>query len=117
MRLVIQRVLSASVTINNEETKAISKGLLVFVGVHREDELSDVAWFVNKLLNLRLFEDQIGKMNLSIKDIQGELLVVSQFTLYGNCLNGRRPDFLQAAASSVAIPIYQKFVDELKKEI
>lgn len=117
MRLVIQRVKEASVQIEGEISGSIRKGLLVFLGIHKEDRPEDTVWLVNKLTNLRIFSDEEEKMNLNVKDIQGQILVVSQFTLYGNCLNGKRPDFVQAAPPSTAIPIYEKFLEEVKGEM
>jgi len=117
MRAVVQRVLEANVSIDGAVCGSIGKGLLVLLGVHKEDQPDDTTWLVNKLIGLRIFEDQHGKMNLSLQDVAGEMLVISQFTLYGNCANGRRPDFLNAAPPATAIPIYEKFVDEVKKEL
>jgi D-tyrosyl-tRNA(Tyr) deacylase len=117
MKLVIQRVLQAHVHIQQSLFSSIGPGLLVFIGIHQQDTLDQIRWCVNKLIHLRIFSDENGKMNKSIKESQGELLIVSQFTLYGNCLNGRRPDFIQAASPSLALPLYQQFVDEVKKEM
>lgn len=117
MRVLIQRVKEARVTVEKEVCGSIGKGLLIFLGIHREDKAESTLWLVNKLLGLRLFADSEGKMNLSLKEIEGEALVVSQFTLYGNCLNGRRPDFIQAAPPETAQPIYEKFIEELRREI
>jgi len=97
LRAVIQRVKFASVQINNKVVSKINKGLLVFLGVKEDDNEKDVSYLVDKVINLRIFEDQEEKMNLSLKDISGELLVVSQFTLYGDCKKGRRPSFIKAA--------------------
>ena len=94
MKTVIQRVKQAKVTVDQEVTGAISQGLLVFLGVHIDDRPEDTTWLVNKILDFRIFQDEQGKMNKSLRDINGEILVVSQFTLYGNCMNGRRPDFI-----------------------
>ncbi|WP_068467129.1 D-aminoacyl-tRNA deacylase [Candidatus Protochlamydia phocaeensis] len=117
MRLVIQRVLEASVKINQQLYSSIGPGLLVLLGIHREDQIQQVLWCVNKLTHLRIFSDAQGKMNVSLKEAKGHVLVVSQFTLYGNCLGGRRPDFLQAAPPAQALPLYHRFIDELKREI
>src|SRR5689334_20368597 len=116
MRLVIQRVKQASVTVDGNTIGKINHGLLVLLGISKGDQIADTQWFVNKLVNLRIFEDQSNKMNLSLKDVKGEALVISQFTLYGNCANGRRPDFLEAAAGPQAEPIYQRFIKEVEKE-
>lgn len=116
MRVVVQRVSEASVTIDQNIKGKIGPGLLVLFGVHVNDDPSETTWFVNKLLNLRIFEDENDKMNRSVLDIQGGILVISQFTLYGNAKNGRRPDFIQAAPPEKAEMIYDKFVKELKQE-
>lgn len=116
MRLVIQRVKEACVLIQEQEYSAIKKGLLVLLGIHKDDRADQILSLVNKLIHLRIFSDEQGKMNLNIKDIQGQILVVSQFTLYGNCLNGRRPDFIQAAPPFVAQPLYQQFIECLTQE-
>lgn len=117
MRLVIQRVSEASVKIDGKICGSIGNGLLVFVGVHKDDIEENCEWLVNKLVNLRLFEDEHHKMNLGLKDIQGEVLIVSQFTLYANCSNGRRPDFFESAPPALAKRIYEKFVADVEKEI
>lgn len=117
MRLVIQRVREASVTIEQKLYSAIGHGLLVFLGIHHEDGVPQIKWLINKLVHLRIFSDERGKMNRNVKEIEGEVLVVSQFTLYGNCLNGRRPDFIQAAPPSIAQALYQQFIEQLRQEI
>ena len=117
MRLVVQRVSQASVTIENTIAGKIDRGLLVLLGIHQSDKPEMTKRYVNKLVNLRIFEDEAGKMNRSVKDINGEILVVSQFTLYGNCSKGRRPSFIEAAGPDAAIPIYEKFVGEVKGEM
>lgn len=117
MRLLVQRVSEARVRIDGKIHGEIQKGLLVFLGIHKSDSTSDIPWFINKLLNLRIFSDEQGKMNRSVKEINGQVLIVSQFTLYGNCLNGRRPDFIEAAPPPIAIPIYNQFVEEVKNEL
>lgn len=117
MRVVIQRVKQAAVVVEGETVGEIGKGLLIFFGVHKEDRPEATTWLVNKTLNLRIFQDENGKMNRSLKEIEGEALVVSQFTLYGNCMNGRRPDFISTAAPEKAIPIYEKFVGEIRAEL
>jgi D-tyrosyl-tRNA(Tyr) deacylase len=116
MRCVVQRVLEASVKVDGHIVGQIGKGALIFLGIHKDDLLSDVSYLVAKVASLRMFIEN-EKMNLSLVDIQGEALVVSQFTLYGNCQKGRRPDFLDAAPPSVALPLYEQFVKELKKEL
>lgn len=117
MKILIQRVKEAKVVVAGETVGKVGKGLLVFLGIHKEDTPEKTGWLVNKLLNLRVFEDDAGKMNLSVKDVGGEVLVVSQFTLYGNCHNGRRPDFIAAMRGPEAEAIYDKFVAEVKAEI
>lgn len=117
MRLLIQRVLDAKVTIKHEVYSQIGSGLLVLLGIHKNSTASQIEWFVNKLINLRIFCDEEGKMNRSVKEVGGEIMIVSQFTLYGNCLTGRRPDFIQAAIPSLAEPLYLQFVHRLKQEI
>ncbi|MEX1012235.1 MAG: D-aminoacyl-tRNA deacylase [Waddliaceae bacterium] len=115
MKLLIQRVSKASVVSDNQETGRIEKGILVFFGVHKEDTEEKIAPLVKKLAHLRIFEDASGKLNLDVQEINGGILVVSQFTLYGNCLRGRRPDFLEAAEPRLAKDLYMKFISELKR--
>ncbi|MFA6916333.1 MAG: D-aminoacyl-tRNA deacylase [Parachlamydiales bacterium] len=115
MRLLIQRVSSASVTVEGERVSAIQKGLLVLLGIHRDDTAAPIPWLINKLLNLRIFNDMEDKMNLSIQDVKGEILLISQFTLYADCSRGRRPDFFHAAGGSQALTLYEFFIQELKK--
>ncbi len=117
MKLVIQRVKKASVKIKNEIVAKIDSGLLVLLGISVTDDESNIEWLTNKLVNLRIFEDKNGKMNLSVKDIGGKILLVSQFTLYANAKRGNRPDFLNAAKPEKAIPIYEKFIENLSKKI
>jgi D-aminoacyl-tRNA deacylase len=116
MRIVIQRVKSASVEIDTQVFSKINQGILVFLGIAKSDTENNIDFFINKLLNLRMFEDDSNKMNKSIQEINGEILVVSQFTLYGNCQKGRRPSFDQAAKPEVAIPLYNKFIEKLKTQ-
>ena len=115
MRAVIQRVKSASVTVEGQVVSEIGNGLLVFLGVAQEDTPADVDYMASKIANLRIFEDDEGRMNLSILDIGGEALVVSQFTLYGDCRKGRRPSFIHAARPEKADPLYQAFMDEISQ--
>ena len=115
MRAIIQRVKSASVTVEGEIVSEIRMGLLVFLGVAQEDTPTDVDYMASKIANLRIFEDDEGRMNLSILDIGGEALVVSQFTLYGDCRKGRRPSFIHAARPEKADPLYQAFMDEISR--
>lgn len=117
MRALIQRVKNASVQVEGNTVGKIDQGLLVFLGIHREDDPSDTTWLVNKILNVRCFSDEEGKMNLSVLDQGLEVLVVSQFTLYGNCLKGRRPDFFDAAKGPEAEAIYNKCVQEVQQKL
>ena len=116
MRAVVQRVSSSKVTVDGNVTGEIKKGLLVLLGVTHEDTSKDVDYIIDKVLNLRIFEDENEKMNLSLKDIGGELLVVSQFTLYGDCRKGRRPGFSDAARPEVAIPLYEEFIEKARNQ-
>ncbi|MGL5315773.1 MAG: D-aminoacyl-tRNA deacylase [Peptostreptococcaceae bacterium] len=116
MRAVVQRVSSSRVTVEDRTTGEINQGLLVLLGVTHEDTSKDVDYMIDKVLNLRIFEDENEKMNLSLKDVGGELLVVSQFTLYGDCRKGRRPGFSDAARPEVAIPLYEEFVEKARKQ-
>jgi len=115
MKIVLQRVTQASVVIKGERIAAISKGLLVFFGVEKHDDEEKVIFLAEKTLNLRVFPDGKGKMNLSCMDICGEILVVSQFTLAGDCSKGRRPGFDNAAPPDVAQLLYQKFVQQISQ--
>ncbi len=114
MRTVLQRVTRASVTSNGEVLGKIGSGLVIFLGIHGADTVKDVHWMAEKVVNLRIFEDRNGKMNRSLADIGGEMLIISQFTLYGDCRKGRRPGFSAAAPPETAEPLYLKFVQELK---
>ncbi|MEM1282507.1 MAG: D-aminoacyl-tRNA deacylase [Chlamydiota bacterium] len=114
MRILIQRVKEAYVDVDGQVVGKIGKGVLVFLGLHKDDTESSIPWLVNKLVGLRVFEDEQGKMNLSVKDIGGEVLVVSQFTLYGNCMNGRRPDFISTMRGEDAEQLYDRFVKEVQ---
>lgn len=116
MRAVVQRVSRANVSVNNEITGEIDKGLLVLLGVEENDDLDDVKYMVENIVNLRIFEDENEKMNLSLLDIEGELLVVSQFTLLGDCRKGRRPNFMQAAKPEKADELYNIFVEKSKEK-
>ena len=117
MRVVVQRVKHASVTINGTVNGKIHNGFLVLLGIQSTDSEQDVDYLVKKVTNLRIFSDENDKMNLSLKDVNGELLIVSQFTLYANCKEGNRPSFVEAAKPDVAIPLYEYFVSECKKII
>ena len=113
MRVVIQRVVHASVTIDNEQKSAIGNGLLVLVGCCNEDTTEDIEWLSNKITSLRIFDDDNGVMNRSVKDVDGEILVVSQFTLWASYKKGNRPSYLRAGSHDITIPLYQKFCDRL----
>lgn len=115
MRAVIQRVSEASVQVNGEIVGSISKGLLVFLGITHDDDMVDVSWLVKKMIRLRIFNDTNDVMNLSLLDINGELLVVSQFTLYALTKKGSRPSYIDAAKPDTALPLYKSFVEECEK--
>jgi D-tyrosyl-tRNA(Tyr) deacylase len=115
MKIVIQRVKQAKVKVNSEVIGKIDKGLLILVGAEKGDSQSDIDYLVSKALNLRIFEDENSKMNLSVLDIKGEMLAVSQFTLLGDCRKGRRPSFDKAAGGEDALELYEIFVSELQK--
>ena len=117
MRAVVQRVKRASVTVGSEITGVIGKGLLVLLGVSVRDSEQDAAYLADKTLNLRVFEDADDRMNRSLLDIQGELLVVSQFTLYGDATRGRRPSFIDAAPPIRANTLYEAYVTEARKQV
>lgn len=114
MRAVVQRVVSSNVKVDGEVTGQIEKGLLVLLGVGEDDTEKDTSYMVEKIVNLRIFEDEDDKMNLSLKDVGGELLVVSQFTLFGDCRKGRRPGFSDAARPDKADEYYIDFVNKAK---
>lgn len=115
MRAVVQRVKRASVTVDGRVISEISKGLLILLGVAREDTHADIEYMANKVANLRIFQDEQGKMNLSLLEVGGEALVVSQFTLYGDCRKGRRPSFIEAAQPEKADEMYQAFIAALSQ--
>lgn len=117
MRIVIQRVKSSSVEVDGKIVGKVASGMLIFFGTTHGDNEKDLLFLVNKALNLRIFSDENDKMNLSIKEINGEILVVSQFTLYGDCLSGRRPSFTLAQDPIEAKKLYEKFIVELQKEV
>lgn len=116
MRLVIQRVKNAKVDIDGKTVSSIGKGLLVLLGVTHEDTKETVDYLVKKLCKLRVFEDENGKMNLSIKEVEGKLLIVSQFTLYADCSRGNRPSFVNAAKPDFANELYEYFCEKCKEE-
>lgn len=117
MKIVVQRVKNASVTIDGKIHGQINKGFLVLLGITTSDTISDVDYLVKKVCNLRVFNDENDKMNLGLKDINGSLLIISQFTLYGDCSHGNRPSFIEAARPETAIPLYEYFISECKKEV
>ena len=117
MRVVIQRVSRASVTINNKVKSQIAQGLLVFVGIEDADSIEDLEWLCGKIAQIRIFDDHNGVMNLSVKDIDGEVIVVSQFTLHASTKKGNRPSYIRASKQEFAQPMYEKFVTILAKEI
>ena len=117
MKFVIQRVNHAEVKVDGEIVGKIGKGYLVLIGVGREDTKEDADWYLKKLLGLRIFEDENGKTNLSLADVNGELLLVSQFTLYANCKKGFRPSFIEAGAPDMANELYEYIIEECKKVI
>lgn len=114
MRSVVQRVKRASVTVKGETVGEISAGLLVLLGFRPEDGENDLNWMVDKLVGLRIFEDEEGKMNRSVLDVGGEILVVSQFTLYGDCRSGKRPSFTSAAPPELAKDLYERSLETLR---
>lgn len=116
MRAVVQKVSSSKVTVGEEIVGQINQGLLVLLGVTHDDTLKDVEYMVDKITNLRIFEDTEGKMNLSVKDVNGEILAVSQFTLYGDARRGRRPSFSDAAKPDIANQLYKQFVEKIKDQ-
>ncbi|MEO6305858.1 MAG: D-aminoacyl-tRNA deacylase [Bacteroidia bacterium] len=115
MRLVLQRVEKASVFIDKALFSSIDKGFVILVGIENEDTDEDIQWLCAKTVGMRIFADQEGKMNLDIKQINGEILIVSQFTLHASAKKGNRPSFIKAARPEVAIPLYEKFIAETEK--
>ena len=114
MRVVIQKVTQASVSIENQIVASIDKGLLVLVGIEDGDTNEDIAWLSSKIVNLRVFDDANGVMNLSVKEVGGEVLIVSQFTLHASTKKGNRPSYIKAARPEVAIPIYEAFIKQVE---
>ena len=117
MKVVVQKVLNASVVVNKEEVGKINSGLLIFVGFTHNDNISNIKYIVNKIVNLRIFEDYNNVMNLSAKELNKELLVVSQFTLYANCRKGNRPSFIGAGKPDMAKELYNYIIDNCKKQV
>ena len=117
MKAVIQRVSQSSVTINNEIVAQIQQGLLVLVGIEDADNQEDINWLTSKIANLRIFADENDVMNLSLKDIDGEMIVVSQFTLHALTKKGNRPSYIKASKPEIAIPLYESFVQQMEIEL
>ena len=115
MRLLIQRVSKASVTINGKIKSAINHGLLIFIGIEDLDTQEDIAWLINKTINLRIFNDENNVMNRSLLEVNGALLVVSQFTLFASTKKGNRPSYLRSSKPDIAIPLYEAFLNQLSK--
>lgn len=115
MRAIVQRVISSSLSIDGKVYSEINKGFMVLVGITNGDTEKDIRAMAEKIIKLRVFEDENGKMNLSLNDVGGELQLVSQFTLYANCKEGNRPAFIDAARPEVAIPLYEKFIEDCKE--
>ena len=114
MRIVIQRVLEASVMVNQKITGKIGKGLLIFIGIEESDKPDEVSWLCGKIARLRIFNDNNKVMNLSVTDIDGEILVISQFTLHASTRKGNRPSYIRSARPEMAIPLYNSFVNQLE---
>lgn len=117
MKVVIQRVQNASVTIDEKKVASINGGLLILLGIINADTQEDINWLSNKIVNLRIFGDENGIMNKSLLDIQGEAIVVSQFTLHANTQKGNRPSYIKAAKPEVAIPLYEAFINQLELDL
>jgi len=117
MKVVIQRVKESSVEIDNKIKAEIGKGLLILIGISQDDSKTDAEWLVNKVLNIRIFNDSDGIMNKSVVDIQGEILIISQFTLMALTKKGNRPSYIKSASHEIAIPLYDYFIDLLKSKI
>jgi D-tyrosyl-tRNA(Tyr) deacylase len=117
MKTVIQRVASASVTIDNQIVAHINQGLLVLIGIEDADNQEDIIWLTSKIVNLRIFADANDVMNLSVKDIDGEVIIVSQFTLHAATKKGNRPSYIKASKPEIAIPLYEKFISQFENEI
>lgn len=114
MRVVLQRVSEASVTVDEKTISSIGKGLLVLLGITANDDFKDSIWLVNKIANLRIFNDEAGVMNKSILDVKGDVIVVSQFTLFASTKKGNRPSYIKAAKPDIAIPLYESFVSQIE---
>jgi D-tyrosyl-tRNA(Tyr) deacylase len=114
MRVIIQRVSEASVSIDSQVKAKIGYGLMILVGISTEDNHEDIDWLTQKIINLRVFNDENGKMNLSLLDVKGEVLLISQFTLFASTKKGNRPSFIQSAKPEIAVPLYEQFIESLK---
>lgn len=117
MRAVIQRVLRSDITINGSMHRSIQKGLVVLLGIEEGDTQEDIEWLSNKIINLRIFDDDHGVMNLSVRDVNGEILLVSQFTLHASTKKGNRPSYIRAAKPEIAIPSYEKMILQFEKDL
>ncbi len=117
MKAVIQRVSQASVSINNKILSSIKKGLLILVGIEDSDTKEDIEWLSGKITRLRIFNDNNNVMNLSVKDVDGEILVISQFTLHASTKKGNRPSYIRSSKPEIAIPVYEKFIKQLKNDL
>ncbi len=117
MRILLQRVLKGSASVESKVTGAIKNGLLVFVGIEDADGDEDIRWLSNKIVNLRIFDDENRVPNISVKDINGEILLVSQFTLHANTKKGNRPSYIEASKPNIAIPIYEKLIEQLETDL
>lgn len=117
MKTVIQRVSQSSVTINNEIVAQIQKGLIVLVGIEDADQQEDIVWLASKIANLRIFADENDIMNLSVKEINGDVIVVSQFTLHASTKKGNRPSYIKASKPDIAVPLYESFVQQMELEL
>ena len=117
MRVVVQRVSEASVKVNNSITGEIKKGLLVLMGIEDADTLEDIVWLSNKLVNLRIFDDENGVMNKSLVDVDGQMLLISQFTLHASTKKGNRPSYIKASKPEIAIPMYEQMIQQLTQDL
>jgi len=117
MRAVIQRVIEANVRINGEIKDAIGTGFMVLLGIEHDDTIDDIEWLSNKIVHMRIFSDSNGLMNLALNDVNGDILLISQFTLHSSTKKGNRPSFLQAAKPTIAIPLYEKMIAQLERDL
>jgi len=117
MKIIIQRVKEASVTVENKIVSKIEKGVLILLGIGNEDSIEDIKWLANKIVNLRIFGEDNGVMNLSLKDVKGEAIIVSQFTLMASTKKGNRPSYIKAAKPEISVPLYEQFVKQLEKNL